>query len=87
MSYATPFIPVPLSTQMGPTIDASGTTQWQSTFLRHGSGAAGRHLVKYYSRSECTEQSTEYSTRNATILQWAQDYFTIKGSSGCKPQA
>ena len=35
MSYTTPFIPVPLPT--GPTIDASGTTQWQSTFLRHGS--------------------------------------------------
>ena len=35
MSYTTPFIPAPLPT--GPTIDASGTTQWQSTFLRHGS--------------------------------------------------
>ena len=35
MSYATPFIPVPLPS--GPTIDTSGTSQWSSTFLRHGS--------------------------------------------------
>ena len=35
MSYTTSFMPVPLPS--GPTIDASGTTQWNSAFSHHGS--------------------------------------------------